>query len=84
MLTVVYVKCRKFGLYAECYNAECRKAECSGIVESGLIKIKSDFWIELGLFKLRPEPNPTVIKIINFQLCLKELTYWPKSWSIKF
>jgi hypothetical protein len=40
MLTVVYVKCRKFGLYAECYNAECRKAECSGIVEKGIIKIK--------------------------------------------
>ncbi len=43
MLTVVYVKCRKFGLYADCYNAECRKAECSGIVERDLIKIKSSF-----------------------------------------
>ncbi len=30
MLSVIYAKCHKIGLYAECHYTECRYAECRG------------------------------------------------------
>ncbi len=52
MLSVVYAKCRKIGLYAECRYAECLYAECGGAISKLMLRHMCRYYIRRSFITL--------------------------------